>query len=348
MRMRKMIIIVSCLLFVLTMSVLRAQEQNYVANVSKTGTSAANFLRIGIGARALAMGGAFVAVADDPTAVYWNVAGLAKLQRNGVAFTHTEWVADINHDFGVASFDLGTYGTLGFSFISLNMGDMKVRTVEEPEGTGETFGGGDFAFSVAYAKRLTDDFSIGISPKFIQETIWDMKATAWAVDLGAHYRTPFPSIILGMSITNFGTDMQIEGDNTIVLYDFDEATGGNNERITADLKTEKWPLPLNFQVGLAYEAFQTRDHTLTLALDALHPNNNYESVNVGVEYILQERFALRGGYKSLFLDESEESFTFGAGLKHYVMGNVVVRIDYAYADFGRLENAQKFSLGIDF
>ena len=81
--MKKMITIASCLLFVLTISVLQAQEQNYVANVSKTGTSAANFLRIGIGARALAMGGAFVAVADDPTAAYWNVAGLAAEVRGG-------------------------------------------------------------------------------------------------------------------------------------------------------------------------------------------------------------------------------------------------------------------------
>ena len=325
-----------------------AQEQNYVPNVSKTGTSAANFLRIGVGARALSMGGAFVAIADDPTAMYWNVAGIAKLGRSGLAFTHTEWIADINHDFGAVCFDLGAYGCLGFSFISLNMGEMKVRSVEAPEGTGETFSGGDFAFSVAYAKRLTDDFSIGINPKFVQETIWDMKAQAWAVDLGAHYRTPFPGIILGMAITNFGTDMQMSGDNTIVLYDFDTETVGNNERITADLKTEKWPLPLNFQVGLAYEALRTREHTLTLALDALHPNNNYESVNIGAEYIFNETFALRGGYKSLFLEETEESFTLGAGLKHFVMGNVVIRIDYAYADFGRLENAQKFSLGIDF
>jgi hypothetical protein len=118
------------------------------------------------------MGGAFVALADDPTAAYWNVAGLAKLERDGVALTHTDWVAGISHDFGVACFNMGTYGSIGFSFISLNMGDMMVRTVDEPEGTGEKFGGGDFAFSVAYAKRLTDDFSIGISPKFIQETIF--------------------------------------------------------------------------------------------------------------------------------------------------------------------------------
>ncbi len=346
--MKKTSIVVILLLLCGSAAGLRAQEQNYVANVSKTGTSAASFLRIGVGARALSMGGAFVAIADDPTAIYWNVAGLAKLEQNGVALTHTEWFADINHDFGAVSFNLGTYGCLGLSFISLDMGEMDVRTVADPEGNGETFGGGDFALSVAYAKRLTEDFSIGINPKFIQETIWHMKARAWAVDLGAHYRTPFPGIILGMAITNFGTNMQMVGDNTIVLYDFDETTVGNNERTTADLRTDKWSLPLNFQVGMAYEAVRTDEHALTIALDALHPNNNYESVNAGFEYTFHNLFALRGGYKSLFLESSEESFAFGAGLKHQVMGNRAIHIDYAFADFGRLENAQKFSLGIDF
>ena len=134
--MRKIVLLGLCLLLCGSATGPYAQGQNYVANVSKTGTSAANFLRIGVGARALSMGGAFVALADDPTAAYWNVAGLAKLERDGVAFTHTDWVAGISHDFGVACFNMGTYGSIGFSFISLNMGDMMIRTVDQPEGTG--------------------------------------------------------------------------------------------------------------------------------------------------------------------------------------------------------------------
>jgi len=225
---------------------------------------------------------------------------------------------------------------------------MAVRTIEQPEGTGQVFDVSSLAVSLAYAINLTSNFSIGINLKFIREAIWDMSALGGAIDLGVHYITPFKRIILGMAITNFGTKMRMDGDNALVLHDPDLSTSGNNDRIPANLKMDEWALPLNFRVGISYHAVQAERHSLIFALDAQHPNNNYESVNVGAEYVFNNLLALRAGYKNLFLADSEESLTLGAGLQYRVLGNVVFHFDFAYADFGRLENVFKYSLSVDF
>ncbi len=323
-------------------------SQSFVSDVSKKGTTAAPFLSIGQGARAVAMGSAFVGVADDPSAIYWNPAGLAKLSGVGVSFDHTNWLADIKYNFVAASYNLGDIGTIGFSFTSSDIGEMKVTTIDEPNGTGETFSASDVAFSLAYAINLTENFSIGFNPKFVYQTIWNMNASAFALDIGVQYKTPFDGMILAMSISNFGTKMQLSGTSNLVLHDLDLTTGGNNDKIPAYLETEQWALPLCFRVGVAYKVIETDNHKLTIALDAMHPNDNYESVNVGAEYGFNDFLFFRGGYKSLFLKDSEESFALGFGLKQLLLGNLAFKIDYAYQSFGRLTNIQKFSVGIMF
>ncbi len=185
--------------------------QSFVSNVSKKGTSAAPFLSISQGARASGMGSAFVAVADDQSSIYWNPAGLAKLSGTGFLVEHTRWIADIDYNFFAASYSLGDLGTVGISFLNSTTGDMKVTTIEEPEGTGEVFSVSDAMFSVAYAINLTDNFSIGLNPKFVMQKIWRMSAMAVAVDLGVQYVTPFDGIVLAMSISNFGTKMKLDG-----------------------------------------------------------------------------------------------------------------------------------------
>lgn len=338
----------SNVLLALLLAAASAFAQNFVSNVSKRGTSAAPFLSVSQGARATAMGGAFVALADDQSAVYWNPAGLANLQGTGVLFDHAKWVADIQYNFLAASYSLGDGGTLGLSVITSTSGDMRVTTIDEPQGTGEIFGANDAAVSLAYAIRLTNDFAIGFNPKFVHQSIWKMSASAVALDLGVQYQTPFNGILLGMSISNFGSKMKLSGNNSLVLYDLDPSSGGNNERIPANLATEAWSLPLNFRVGVAYRPTLGEQHKLVLALDAAHPSDNYESVNVGGEYTFQNFFSLRGGYKALFLTSAEESFTLGAGFKQNLLGNVAVTLDYAYSDFGRLKEMQKFSFSVSF
>ncbi|MFA6440065.1 MAG: PorV/PorQ family protein, partial [Bacteriovoracaceae bacterium] len=243
---------------------------------------------------------------------------------------------------------LGDYGTAGFSVTSSDVNDMDVTTVTEPDGTGETFGYADIAVSLAYALKLTDHFSIGFNPKYIHQRIWRMNASAFAFDLGMRYDTPFEGVVLGMAISNFGEKMQLRGGNTLVLHDPNPEGSGNNDRIPADLSTEEWALPLNFKVGLAFHVLQDETNRLVLAVDASHPSDNYESINIGGEYIFSDFISFRSGYKSLFLSNTDESYTFGFGLQQYFLGSVIIHVDYAYQDFHRLRNIQKFSLGINF
>jgi hypothetical protein len=201
---------------------------------------------------------------------------------------------------------------------------------------------------VAYGIRLTDNFAIGFNPKFIYQRIWKMSASAFALDVGVRYSTPFDGVVLGMAISNFGEKMQMSGTNALVLYDADQASTGNNGRIAAELETERWSLPLNFRVGVAYTPSLGEIHKVILAVDAMHPSDDYESVNIGMEYTFDNFVSLRGGYKSLFLTDSEESFTLGFGVRQHLVGNITLMADYCYADFGRLTNVHKITVGMSF
>lgn len=324
-----------------------APAQVFKSDVSKKGTTAASFLSISQGARATAMGSAFVAVADDWSSMYWNPAGIANTS-NGVSFDNTQWFADIGYNFIAGSVNLGSFGSLGMSLTSSTIGDMRVTTIESPEGTGEVFNMSQMAFSLAYAIRLTDDFAIGFNPKFVYERIWKMSANAFAMDVGVKYSTPFKGIVLGMSISNFGQKMHMTGQNAVVLYDSDVLNTANNGKVPAELSTGDWSLPLNFRVGIAYEPALGDMHRLILAVDAMHPSDDYESVNVGGEYTFDGFIAFRGGYKSLFLKESEESFSLGVGVRQQILGSITLSADYCYASFGRLANIQKISISMAF
>jgi hypothetical protein len=322
--------------------------QDIVSDVSKRGTSAATFLSIGQSSRAIGMGSAFVGIQGDPSAMYWNPAGIASIEGISLLFDHTNWIADVAYNFFAGTYNIDGLGTLGLSVIISDIGEMEVTTIDKPEGTGQTFTATDFAVSLAYAVKLTDNFAIGFNPKFIYQSIWNTNASSFALDLGVQYRTPFDDMILAMSISNFGTKMKLEGNSTLVLYDEDPFSGGNNDKIPAYLETGSWALPLIFRVGLAYDPIKIEDHKLTLALDALHPSDNYESLNVGAEYTFMNIFSIRGGYKSLFLDQAEETFALGFGIKKQLIGNVTFYFDYAYQDFGRLSDIQKISFAMSF
>ena len=320
-------------------------------NVSKAGTVAAPFLEIAVGAPAVGMGGAFVSLANDATSLYWNAAGSAKLQQSEVVALHTNWIAETKFDFAALVVPLGTFGTLGFSFTSLSMNDMKVRTVEKPEGTGEFFSAGDIAAGLSYARQLTDRFAIGFTAKYIQQSIWHESANAIALDAGTVFRTDlFGGLTIGASLANFGTSMKLSGRDTRQFGRLDPTKLGSNERIPSDIELDSWDLPLLFQFGLSTTAIRTDNYRWTVAVDALHPSDNYESVNVGTEFAFQDFFFLRGGYQSLFLDQAEGGLCFGVGLSSNTLfsNTTLIKFDYAFRDMGRLENIHVFSLGVRF
>jgi hypothetical protein len=312
------------------------------------GTTAATFLEIGVGARAIGMGGAFVAIANDANALYWNPSGIANLPKSEVTLTHTDWLADTDFNFAGIVLPIGAFGTLGASITTLSMEEMKVRTVDDPEGTGEMFDAGDIALGLTYARNLTDRFSIGFNFKYIRQNIWHMSASSIAIDVGTIFITQFNNMKIGMSISNFGNKMKMEGKNARVFHDIDPEKYGNNDLINAYLETEKSPLPLIFRVGVAMDVLKNAYNCFTVAFDAIHPNDNYESINIGMEYTFKNFIFLRFGYKSLFLEDNEQGLTVGAGLQQNLINKISLKFDYAYADFGILHNAQRFSIGIEF
>lgn len=318
----------------------------FARDVTKVGTTAAPFLTISTGARAMGMGSAFVAVANDATAMFWNVAGIAQLKSPEIVFNHSEWLADVNYEYAGVVAPVG-FGTVGVNITSLNMGDFEQTTEFAPEGNGVKFSAGSFAMALSYARMLTDRFMIGFNGKYVREHIFNSAATGFAVDIGTLFISPFNDLRIGFSISNFGTKMRMTGDDLLVQVDIDPTISGNNETINAKLETDEFDLPLLFRFGLAMDVLRTASNRVTLSADALHPNDNAESVNVGGEYQFQNLIALRGGYRSLFLPDSEEGFTAGAGLNYRFPG-FGFRVDYAYEDFGRLNNIQKFTIQLQF
>jgi hypothetical protein len=319
-------------------------------DVAKTGTVAAPFLEIPVGAPAIGMGGAFVSLANDATALYWNPAGVANLTMNELVAQHTSWIARTKFDFAALVLPLNSFGTLGFSFTALSMDDMPVRTIELPEGTGEYFSAGDIAVGISYAKAISDRFSIGFTGKYIQETIWHESANAMALDIGTTFRTDLlGGLTIGAALLNFGTTMQMSGRDTREFIRVDPTKQGSNGQIPSNIELNSWDLPLLIQFGVSTSPVNNETYRWTLSVDALHPSDDYESMNVGTEFAYQKFLFVRGGYNSLFLSTKEGGLSFGVGVSSSpLFEGIQVRFDYAYRDMGRLENIHVLSLGVQF
>ncbi len=325
-----------------------AMGQGSSSTLSKVGTNVAQFLRIEPSARAVGMGGAFIAVANDISSMMSNPAGLARSNSHEVMFSHVNWLVETNYDFIAVGLNLYEYGSVGLMVSTFGSGDMHVRTIEEPDGTGELFDTRDFMVGLCYSRNLTESFSIGGSVKYINQRIWHMSASSIAIDIGTLFDTPIWGISLGASIFNYGPKMRLDGRDIKFAHDPDYTNSGNVEFVNAQYEMDEYDIPLLFQVGLAKKIDISESNTIVVAVDALHPNDNFESVNTGIEYSWKEMVFLRGGYKSLFLVDSEQGLTVGLGLKVRIAGTVMLKADYAYADFGRLENAQRFTFSVIF
>jgi hypothetical protein len=312
------------------------------------GTTAAQFLKIGVGARAIALGGAYVAEASDLSALYWNPAGLAKLQGGSLDLAHTQYIAQIDYSYAGFGLNLGNVGTIAMSLIYLDSGDMQVRTTSEPEGTGEFFKAVDFALQLSYARLLTDRFAIGTTLKYINQRIWHSTASAMAFDVGVLFTTPYERLRIGANMSNFGPKMQMNGRDILFSQDPTPTQEGNVEIVNAEYLMDEHPLPLLFRVGLALDLISTPDHRVLLLTDATHPNDNSEYVNFGTEYSFRDLIALRIGYKNAWEEDGEQGLTFGGGLNIRIDRSMRVRFDYAYADFGRLEQTHWYSFNLAF
>jgi len=320
------------------------------SQVTKTGTTAAKFLSVGIGPRANAMGGAFTAIVNDASALYWNPAGAADLTQSEAMFTYTSLFKDLNINLNyfalvIPAEDLGSFGV---SVTALDYGDMDVTTEFYPEGTGEKFSAASYAFGLSYARNITEWFAAGITVKYITEGIFNSSANGVAFDVGTMFKTPFLGIKFATIISNYGSKMQMTGEDLLIRYDADPNSQGNNETVDAYYKTDNFELPLKLQIGLSRDIEFFDGQRLTIAVDATHPNDNAEYVNIGGELsFLDNLISLRGGYKALFLENNQEGLTLGAGL-NYVLGVFAFGFDYSYQEFEFLNYTHSFGVSFKF
>ena len=340
--------------------VLLASMALFAQEPYRMGTTTANFLEIGVGSDGNAMGDAYVSMTGRISSIYWNPAGLAFLKNNEAMFMYQPWVIDINTSSVASAFVLPSIGTLAISFFHVGYGDMEVTTLDYQNGTGELFSANDYSFALTYSRRLAQWFSFGATAKYIRSQIWHESASAYAMDLGVIVNTGFFSVTdnrsdgmrIGMSISNYGTRMKYDGMDLLFPIDIKPDEAGNYSTVQGQFKTREWELPLIFRVGMSIQPIVFRNHRLTLAADALHPNNNSESVNIGAEYELNipgtGKFFLRGGYKALFMIKSEYGMAYGGGFVIHFLNNYSIKTDYAFKPLGVLGSTHSYTIGLQF
>ncbi|KAB2908529.1 MAG: PorV/PorQ family protein [Ignavibacteriales bacterium] len=315
---------------------------------SKSGTTVGQFLKIEPSARNSALGNAGTALFGEATSLFYNPASLGRLQKVDAQFTYNKWLADINYNYAVAAVPLQGIGTVALQMTSLNSGEMIVRTVEQPLGTGERFSVSNFALGLGYGLMLTDRVSVGLQATYFQESIWHSNLVGFAVNIGVQYQVDVDGLTIGATLLNFGPRAKYEGRDAYINFDLDPAKFGDNDQLPAQFRMDEWGLPTTFRVGVSYPFKFSKDYKLTVAVDAFHPNDNNESISLGGELELLDLFYLRGGYRNLFLDDLEGGAVLGAGVKATISGGYVVRFDYSWADYGRLDRAHRFTFGVGF
>lgn len=334
------------------------------AQVNNVGTAGAQFLKIGVEPKGVAMAGAYSALANDVSGLYWNPAGIALTERQALILTDVEWLlftADIRNNFLGWVFPKGELGSFGLSVTTLTMAEEEVTTVENPDGTGEKWGAHSIALAFTYARRFLPEFSIGITAKLIQEKIWDMGSIGPAFDFGT-FLSPgiFGSFRAAFVIKNFGPELCFSGgqlEKDMLPKDNPPGTGP----VPAELNPDAYSLPLCFKLGLAYDIFTTPENRLTMALDLSHPNDGSEKIHMGFEFMFQKMLALRVGcrynpdvkeYDPNTLEEEEfikalDGPCFGGSI-HSTAGNLSYSIGYAGELKRTLGLQHRISLGLEF
>ena len=300
----------------------------------RVGTTGGTFLKIGVGARAVGMGEAFVAVANDPSTVYWNSAGVASLVRSEALVSHVEWPADIAYEhltYIHPSKKLG--GSLGFQFGLLHT-DIEETSEEHPFGTGQTFTYADWNAGVTYGRRLTDRLLVGVGAKFVHEdlgaSVGGTSVNTWLVDIGSIYYLGISSVRIGMALNHFGPDFQ---------------GGGTFTSSTGEARPDdNFSPPTTFRFGVAWEPIEKEEPRLTTTLEFDQPSDNQLVAKGGLEYEFQRRFAVRTGYN---VNADEMKWSAGAGF-YPTFGTTVGTFDYAFTDGGVLGAVHRLSLGARF
>jgi hypothetical protein len=302
---------------------------------NKGGRTAFQFLKIGVGARQAALGEASVALVRDVSAAFWNPGGIAGIERYEASLTYTRWLADMNYGAAAIGARVEGIGTFAVSVAALDYGDIPeavVGTGATDPRTGNTFSGSDFMAGLSYAREFTDRLAIGLGVKYLHENLWEERASTVAFDVGTNYEVGYRGLRLAMSAQNLGGSVSWRADS---LTD----------------RQDGYDLPLVFRVGVSAslagpDAFVQMDgpHRVVAAVEAINTNDFSERLHLGLEYTFSDLFALRGGYR---LNYAEGNWSVGAGLTPTV-GDLRLRVDYAYVGYEFLTAPHRLSVGFAF
>ncbi len=292
-------------------------QLDYGFDFSKSGTAGLQFLKIGVGAKETAMGEAVTSLVNDANAVFWNPSGIAYIENYEVAFSHNNWLASSNHNSAVFAFPLASF-VFALSTAALQINDFEETTALMPDGTGRMVSAGDYVFGLAAARRFTDRLSIGLQVKYVYEKLDDYSISNVLFDVGAIYVTGFRDLTLGFSLQHFGPDMRL---------------------LNQDFRT-----PLLFRLSASDKLVISNDLIFIGAAELVHPTDNHEWVNLGVELQMLKYFSLRGGHR---INVDEGKWSLGIGLIPPIFGNISTRIDYAFVFSENVfDNVHRFSVMI--
>ena len=320
---------------------------------NRAGTSGAPELRIPVGARYLAMSGAPIANVTGLEAIYWNPAGVDFSPNSANAiFSYRSYIADMNINYVAANGRLGDMGSVGLSFRSLNIGDIKETTMDQPDGTGATFSPTYFVLGLTYSKQLTDRIAIGANFNLINETIDRVSASGFSFDFGVQYRDMLevPGLDLGVVVKNLGSPIKFSG-NALFVNAEDPSANRGPTYLMVDAATAE--LPSEVAIGISYQRKFDEDNMIMIAGTFQNNNYTYDDYKIGAEYSYRNILFVRGGY--LFSPQSTDNtpnifqdYTLGVGLNFKQFSGIDLSVDYAYVPVKYFDANHVFAISFGF
>ncbi len=314
--------------------------------VTKVATSAGNWLKLETDARAVGLGGAYVAMGAGVSGIPYNPSSVGFLEGQEAFFGQTNYLVGVQYSTIAYGRQVTASDYVGVHLFYLNSGPIGVTTEHYPNGTGEDYRVTSLAFRMTYARRLTDRLKVGGTLDWIRDDIYTTHFQSVAFDIGSTFNTGIYGFQLGMSVTNFGPEVQYSGEGL-------EKTVTDTVSIDNRLSklTQPFPLPLTFRLGIRndimgqHESFITSEtHRLTLVMDGTNPLDYVVTGNVGLEYAWHEEAFLRVGKH---LGHDTAGMSFGGGVMSKIYG-WKVSIDYAYVTYGILKNTSQMGIRVGF
>ena len=309
----------------------------YAGNEGRSGTAGAQELLIPIGSRGTAMGGSVLSTVSGVESMYWNPAGLASLEGTQAMFTHLPYIAGIDVDYIGFATTTESFGTIGAGAKIMSIGDMKETTEAFPDGTGRVYSPTLTVLNLSYAKILTANVKFGFSAMFIHEDVFEVKATGTAFDFGFIYDPRWNGLSLGITIKNYGSEMQFDGNGFDIQFE-------NN---TVRPLGAKFDLPSSINFGMGYN-FIDEGPNFAMFSGSFQSNNFSQDVwQGGAEYVYDSKYSLRGGYNYSDRDAYLYGASFGAGVIIPV-GDMDLSLEYTWTQTDVFDANQYFTLKANF